>query len=72
MGMLVMPLSQTDKVTSRKMGRKDSKGTTPRIGIKHLEKVRPCTAIKASWGDDSGQELEPYEGLESIRRPPSF
>ena len=50
MWMPVMPPSHTEKVTAKKMGRKDSKGKTPRIGIKHLEKIQPHTAIIPSQG----------------------
>ena len=38
-GMPVMPPSHNKKVTTKKTGRKDSKGKTPRRGIKHLEKI---------------------------------
>ena len=51
MGMLVMAPSHTEKVTLRKMGRKDNKEKTPRIGIKHLEKIQPHAAIKSSQGE---------------------
>ena len=50
MGMPVMPQSHTEKVALRKMGRKDNKGKTLRIGIKHLEKIQPCSARKSSQG----------------------
>ena len=33
MGMLVMPPSHTEKVTMKKMGKRDNKGKTPRIDV---------------------------------------
>ena len=50
MGMPVMPPYHPEKVTAKKMGRMDSKGKTPRIHIKHLEKIWPCTANRPSQG----------------------
>ena len=50
MGMSVMPPSHSKKVVTKKMGRKDGKGKTPQIGVKHLENIWPCAVVKPTQG----------------------
>ena len=50
MGMPLMTPSYSRKGIRKKMGKKDGKGKTTHIGVKHLEKIRPFTAAKPLQG----------------------
>ena len=50
MGMPVMPPSHSKKVVTKKTGRKDGKGRTPWIGVKHLDNIQPHAAVKPTQG----------------------
>ena len=48
MGMPVMSPSHSREGITKKIGKKNGKGKTPHIGVKHLEKIQPYAAAKPS------------------------